>query len=273
MFFKHPSINTSNGQLHKGGVFLFESKDGKTRVDQIFLPSQATMADLYDKELPTINELLLNILPAETADELKQTGHAKARFYENVTVIFTDFQGFTEHSSHLSPDDLVQEINVCFRAFDEICETHKIEKIKTIGDAFMAVGGLPVPNSTHAEDVMKAALKMRDFVAQRNTAGNGAGLGLRIGIHSGPVVAGVVGSKKFQYDIWGDTVNVAARMEAAGKPGKINISRSTRDLIAERFHCVSRGKIAVKGKGPVQMYLADRLPSTNTPISEDKMQV
>lgn len=219
------------------------------------------------------DELLLNILPAETADELKQTGHAKARFYENVTVIFTDFQGFTEHSSHLSPDDLVQEINVCFRAFDEICETHKIEKIKTIGDAFMAVGGLPVPNSTHAEDVMKAALKMRDFIAQRNTAGNGAGLGLRIGIHSGPVVAGVVGSKKFQYDIWGDTVNVAARMEAAGKPGKINISRSTRDLIAERFHCVSRGKIAVKGKGPVQMYLADRLPSTNTPMSEDKMQV
>jgi adenylate cyclase len=204
--------------------------------------------------------LLLNILPRETAEELKRHGSAKARHFESVTVLFTDFKGFTTLSEQMSPQLLVEEINDCFSAFDRIIEQHGLEKIKTIGDSYMAAGGLPVPNATHAEDVVRAALDIRDHMERSTREKRAKGMPffeVRIGIHTGPVVAGIVGIKKFQYDIWGDTVNTASRMESAGEAGKVNISESTYQLVKDRFQCHFRGQMEAKGKGPVRMYFVD----------------
>jgi class 3 adenylate cyclase len=203
------------------------------------------------------DDLLLNILPSEVAEELKQKGKAEAKYFENVTVMFTDFKDFTKISERLSPAELVAEIDSCFRTFDKIIEKHNLEKIKTIGDSYMAAGGLPVPNDTHAADVVKAALEiqraMREHCRERIMDRKFVFL-TRIGIHTGPVVAGIVGTKKFAYDIWGDTVNIASRMETGGEAGKVNISESTYTLVKDKFHCTHRGKIQVKNKGEVDMY-------------------
>lgn len=206
------------------------------------------------------DELLLNILPAEVADELKAKGSADAKQFDEVTVMFTDFKGFTQISEKLSPAELVSEINTCFRAFDNIVSKHNIEKIKTIGDAYMCAGGLPVVNTTHAEDVVKAALEIRQFMQeylQKRQEENKEVFEIRIGIHTGTVVAGIVGIKKFAYDIWGDTVNLASRMESCGEAGKVNISRDTYDLVKDKFNCVHRGKIYAKNKGEVDMYFVE----------------
>ncbi len=202
-------------------------------------------------------ELLHNILPVETAEELKRNGFAEARHYERVTVLFTDFKGFTELSASLPPADLVREIDECFKAFDRIIGKHGIEKIKTIGDAYMAAGGLPVPNSTHAENAIRAALEIRDYMRDRLDQGIGSPLGIRIGLHTGPVVAGIVGLKKFQYDIWGDTVNTAARMESSGDPGKVNVSSATYELTRDLFRFEARGEVEAKGKGRIPMYFVE----------------
>ncbi|MCB0535866.1 MAG: adenylate/guanylate cyclase domain-containing protein, partial [Saprospiraceae bacterium] len=173
-------------------------------------------------------------------------GRAKARRYESVTVLFTDFKAFTKVAEQMSPEELVAELDYCFRGFDEITTRHGIEKIKTIGDAYMCVGGLPEPNPTHPEDVVRAALEMIEFMnrhlAEKARIGK-PGFETRIGIHTGPVVAGIVGNKKFAYDVWGDTVNLAARMESSGQPGKVNVSQATYELIKDRFLCTSRGKV------------------------------
>ncbi|TND09906.1 MAG: family 3 adenylate cyclase [Bacteroidetes bacterium] len=204
------------------------------------------------------DDLLLNILPAETAEELKRKGHADARGYETATVLFTDFQGFTAVSERLSPQELVARLNECFTAFDEIMVGYGIEKIKTIGDAYMAAGGIPRPQPDHAERVVLAALAMRDFMEYfRSTLAEEAGFELRIGIHTGPVVAGIVGIKKFAYDIWGDTVNTAARMESSGEVGKVNVSQTTYELVKDKFDFTYRGKVAAKGKGEIEMYFAE----------------
>jgi len=200
------------------------------------------------------DELLLNILPQETAEELKQFGSAKARSFEMVTVMFTDFKGFTAVAEKLGAEQLVQEINEYFVAFDGILQRHGVEKIKTIGDAYMAAGGLPTPKATHAVDVVKAALDIQAFIREQKMKKGGAAFDIRIGIHSGPVVAGIVGVKKFAYDIWGDTVNTAARMESSGVAGKINISAATYELVKEHFRCMPRGKVNAKGKGEIDMY-------------------
>ncbi len=222
------------------------------------------------REKQKSEDLLHNILPVETAQELKQKGFAEARHYERVTVLFTDFKGFTELSAKLPPAQLVHEIDACFKAFDHIVERYGIEKIKTIGDAYMAAGGLPVPNSTHAEDVIRAALEIRDFMRDRNARGEGAGLDIRIGVHTGPVVAGIVGVRKFQYDIWGDTVNTASRMESSGEPGKVNVSQATRDLTRELFRFESRGDREAKGKGRMPMYFVE--PAENAFESVTKQE-
>jgi adenylate cyclase len=203
------------------------------------------------------DDLLLNILPSEVAEELKQKGHAEARDFEMATVMFTDFKDFTKISEKMSPSELVKEIDYCFSAFDNIIQRFGIEKIKTIGDSYMCAGGIPVANKTHAEDTVKAALEIRDFMANHNKEKITKGelpFEIRIGINTGPVVAGIVGVKKFAYDIWGDTVNLASRMESSGEAGKVNISGSTYELVKDKFTCTHRGKIETKNKGEVDMY-------------------
>ncbi|MBL7963598.1 MAG: tetratricopeptide repeat protein [Flavobacteriales bacterium] len=236
------------------------------------------------KEKDRSEGLLLNILPAAVAEELKDKGEAEARYFEQVTVLFTDFKGFTALSERVSPQQLVRDLNECFSAFDRICEKHGIEKIKTIGDAYMAAGGLPTPNTTHTVDVINAALEMRDFIADGKARKSAAGrpyFEVRIGIHTGPVVAGIVGVKKFQYDIWGDSVNTASRMESSGEVGKVNISEATYQVVEQLsvagqaepveaqatnnanrktsdFSFTHRGKVQAKGKGEMEMYFVER---------------
>ncbi|MEQ1744650.1 MAG: adenylate/guanylate cyclase domain-containing protein [Saprospiraceae bacterium] len=216
---------------------------------------------VLSKEKQKSDSLLLNILPFDTAEELKETGRAEAKRYEQVTVMFTDFQNFTQVAERLAPEELVALINHYFSAFDRIIGAYRIEKIKTIGDAYLCVGGLPEPNTTHPEDVVSAAFDILDFVQTEKAQRSESGLpffDLRIGIHTGPVVAGIVGITKFAYDIWGDTVNIAARMESSGVVGKVNVSETTCQLVRERFRCTSRGKIEAKNKGEVQMYFVER---------------
>ncbi len=204
--------------------------------------------------------LLLNILPAQTAAELKMHGKAQARQYDAVTVIFTDFKNFTQIAEKIPAETLVGELDECFRNFDEIVSRFHIEKIKTIGDAYFCAAGLPLPQPTHAEDAVRAALAMQAFMEtfrQRQRAAGIPEFFCRIGIHTGPVIAGVVGQKKFAYDIWGDTVNMAARMEQSGEPNKINISQSTYELVKDQFHCTHRGKIQAKNKGEVDMFFVE----------------
>jgi class 3 adenylate cyclase len=206
------------------------------------------------------DDLLRNILPEEVANELKEKGSADAKQFDMVTVMFTDFKGFTKISERLSPSQLVEEIHICFKAFDDIIERHNIEKIKTIGDAYMCAGGLPVSNETHAADVVNAAIEIRQFMQehleQKKLAGEEV-FEIRIGIHTGPVVAGIVGIRKFAYDIWGDTVNVASRLESSGEAGKINISGSTYEYVKDQFACTHRGKIEAKNKGQIDMYFVE----------------
>jgi len=201
--------------------------------------------------------LLLNILPQETAAELKETGHATPRSYASASVLFTDFKGFTKIAEKLSPEEIIRELDYCFAAFDEICDRHNIEKIKTIGDAYMCAAGIPAENTTHPTDMVKAGLAMQKFMAEWKAQKDAKGelcFELRLGIHTGPLVAGVVGKNKFAYDIWGDTVNLAARMESSGEVGKVNISGDTYDLVKHSFQCEHRGKIQAKNKGEVDMY-------------------
>ncbi len=223
--------------------------------------------------------VLHNVLPSNIATELKATGRAEARSFDEVTVLFTDFKGFTEASEKLSPKDLVGELNTCFEAFDHIITARGIEKIKTIGDAYMCAGGLPDPKTSSPADVVHAALDMQAFMTSRKKERDAQGFPafeMRVGIHTGPVVAGIVGVKKFQYDIWGDTVNTASRMESSGEVGEVNISEATYALVKDTvvssqlsgarttdneqpttapvFSFTPRGKVQAKGKGEMEMY-------------------
>jgi class 3 adenylate cyclase len=204
------------------------------------------------------DELLLNILPAEVAQELKAEGHSEARRYNDTTVLFTDFVNFTTFSEQSEPEELLNELNICFTAFDKILEQYGLEKIKTIGDAYLAVSGLPKPDTRHATQAVYAALDILTFIKQRKKE-HTSGFDIRIGINSGPLIAGIVGVKKFAYDIWGDTVNTASRMESSGSPGKINISQTTFELVHNEFRCTHRGKINAKNKGDIDMYFVDEI--------------
>jgi class 3 adenylate cyclase len=206
--------------------------------------------------------LLLNILPYEIAEQLKNKGTVDAKIYRRVSVLFTDFKGFTKISEKLSPSEIIKELGVFFAHFDEIIGGHFIEKIKTIGDAYMCVGGLPLRNKSNPIDTVLAGLKMQDFANRINAEKIKNGQepwNLRLGIHTGKVVAGVIGKKKFAYDIWGDTVNTASRMESAGEIGKVNISGDTHKYIEEYFDCEHRGKIEAKNKGEIDMYFVHGL--------------
>lgn len=204
--------------------------------------------------------LLLNILPTLVADELKKQGRTKARYFEDVSVLFADFVGFSQIAEKLTPQQLVTELDTCFQKFDEIMAKHALEKIKTIGDAYMCAGGLPDGGGAQLRDMVTAAKEMQSWLFEWNANREKEGVprfDARIGIHRGPVVAGVVGSKKFAFDIWGDTVNIAARIEQAGEGGRINISGDAYAAIKDYFPCHYRGKISAKNKGEIDMYFVE----------------
>jgi class 3 adenylate cyclase/Tfp pilus assembly protein PilF len=212
------------------------------------------------KEKQRSDELLLNILPAEVAEELKQNGKSEPKYFEEISVLFTDFKDFTHLTEKLSAKELVMELNHLYTEFDKIVKECGLEKIKTIGDAYMAASGLPIPNDRHAYNAVKAALKIRDFTVEYNNERVKEGLSpfkIRIGIHSGSAVAGIVGSSKFAYDIWGDTVNTAARFESSGEVNKVNISETTKNLLNDAFLFDYRGEIPAKNKGMIKMYFVE----------------
>ena len=211
------------------------------------------------KEKERSDSLLLNILPEETARELKENGKVKAKKFESITVLFTDFKGFTAYAEKLTPEELVESIDFYFSKFDDIMEKYGLEKIKTVGDAYMCAGGLNTATNNHAHKMVLAAFDIAEFVktAKLEDSKNKTRFDIRIGINTGPVVAGVVGTKKFAYDIWGDSVNIASRMESNSEPGKINISHNTYALIKDDFKCEFRGKIEVKNRGEMKMYFVN----------------
>ena len=256
---KQGELNLKEEQISKQKL-IRNSFMGGFAVVLLFAGVFFTQRNRISKEKKRSDELLLNILPEETAEELKATGTAKAKSFDMVSVLFTDFKNFTQASEKLSPEELVAEINHCYSEFDKIITRHGIEKIKTIGDAYMCAGGLPKHNSTNPADVVSAGLEMVKFIEknkqERLTKGQPF-FELRCGIHTGPVVAGIVGIKKFAYDIWGDTVNTASRMESSGEIGKVNISGTTYELVKDKFKCIHRGKVQAKNKGEIDMYFVE----------------
>lgn len=194
--------------------------------------------------------LLLNMLPADVASELKRTGSTTPRRYDSISVMFADIVGFTPIASEMRPVDVVENLNVVFTRFDELAEKYRVEKIRTIGDSYMAAAGVPVARPDHAHALAAMALEMLDYARQ-------SPFSFRIGINSGPVVAGIIGSRKFQYDVWGDTVNTAARMESHGVTGRIQITGATNELLRGEFRTTPRGPIEVKGKGTLDTWFLE----------------
>lgn len=203
-------------------------------------------------------KLLLNILPEPIADELKRTGTVEPVEHDSVTVVFTDFVGFTASAEFRNPSQLLRELDDCFSAFDAIIGRHGLEKLKTIGDAYMFAGGVPVNLEENAVRCIRAAQEIVAFVGRKRTT-DPRFWQIRVGVHTGKLVAGVIGRKKFIYDVWGDTVNTASRIEAAGEPGRINISLETYTRVKDTFPCSFRGEISVKGKGALPMYFVEEL--------------
>lgn len=211
-----------------------------------------------------IDSLLLNILPAPIAEELKKEGAVRPVYHREATIVFADFVGFTSSAALLPPDELVARLDSFFSRFDAFMDRYGVEKLKTIGDAYMYASGLPLARPTHAIDACLAALHILRDVEQHAEAGFG---GVRIGVHSGPLMAGMIGSKKFAYDVWGDAVNTASRLESTSEAGRINVSRTTHDLVKDFFELSHRGPLAVKGKGAVDMYFLDRIKAE---LSDDE---
>ncbi len=218
--------------------------------------------EFVEAERKKSEELLLNILPYETAEQLKKKGFAKSKLYKMVSILFTDFKDFSKLAEEMDSQALIEELNVYIQKFDEIIENHYIEKIKTIGDAYMCAGGLPLRNKSNPINVTLAGLEiqkaMKDF-ADEKRKNNERVWELRLGIHTGEAIAGVIGKKKFAYDIWGDAVNRASRMEQAGEVGKVNVSGATYEYIKELFDCTYRGKIDVKNSPDLDMYFVNRI--------------
>lgn len=213
-----------------------------------------------DRQKVQIEHLILNILPSEVAKELQTNGSAKPRSYPKVSVLFTDFKDFSALSEKMSPEEVVEELSTCFRAFDSIIEKQRLEKIKTIGDSYMCAGGIPDGESDHPFRIIRAGLEIEEFMKDHNRARVAKGLEpmeVRIGVHVGPVVAGVLGTRKYAYDIWGSTVNIASRMETSGVPGAVNISAATYELVKEKYACRYRGKIYAKNVGEIDMYFVE----------------
>lgn len=212
---------------------------------------------LIIKEKQKSDDLLLNILPESVANELKEFGRTTSARFEHATVMFTDFKGFTRFSEDHSPEELVKMVDFYFSAFDDIVAKHHVEKIKTIGDAYLCVSGVPESSTNHVKNCIEAAIEISAFVSNSVKKKKEAGLPyleIRIGIHAGPLVAGVVGSMKFAYDVWGDTVNIAARMEQSSEPGEINVSETVYEEVKTAYEFDFRGEIEAKNKGKLKMY-------------------
>jgi class 3 adenylate cyclase/lipoprotein signal peptidase len=201
-------------------------------------------------------DLLNNVLPRSIATRLKKKEPTIADGFQNASILFADLAGFTPVSQKMTPDELVEMLDAIFSRFDELVDQYGLEKIKTIGDEYMVASGIPIPREDHAQALADFALAMRDSLTEYSTAKN-VDLQMRIGINSGPVVAGVIGKRRFLYDLWGDSVNTASRMESHGIPGEIQVTEATRDLLEvnSRFTFIDRGIIDIKGKGPMQTYL------------------
>jgi predicted ATPase/class 3 adenylate cyclase len=245
-------INILSGQMAISleNAILYENMEEKIK--------QRTQELQEEKEKS--DELLLNILPLDIAEELKQNGSSKARSFDQVSVMFTDIVNFSSICEQMSAEELVAELNDFYSHFDKIIESYGIEKIKTIGDSYMCAGGLNERKDFDHSRMILAAMEIREWIQkhkQENLSGGKNVIDMRIGIHTGPVIAGIVGLKKFAYDIWGDSVNIASRMETAGEPGKINVSQDTKTLIEGEFNCIPRGKIQVKNKGSIEMYFVE----------------
>ena len=234
---------------------------GSIQNSNLYKVSQAA-TESAQEERKKSDKLLLNILPEEVATELKEKGLVTPVLFESTSILFTDFKGFTQIAEGLTPQELIKELDGCFSQFDRIIERNNLEKLKTIGDAYMCAGGIPKVNKTHALDSCLAAIEIQSFMKQMKEIKQSIGSPyweLRLGIHSGPVMAGVVGEKKFAYDVWGDTVNTASRMESSGTTGRINISYATYELVKDYFDCEYRGEIDAKNKGKVKMYYLLRI--------------
>jgi class 3 adenylate cyclase len=250
--------------------FIFRSRQKERKAKELVLQQKEeiqqineelnTTLSIVEQERAKSDKLLLNILPIETARELKETGQATPQHYDLVSVLFTDFKGFTSLAEKMTPSEVIENLDTCFYALDLICDKYNLEKIKTIGDSYMCAGGLPVANTSNPMDTVLAGLEMQAFMTKWKSEKEAQGLPaweLRLGIHSGEAVAGVVGKNKFAYDIWGDTVNLASRMESSGEVGKVNISEMTYNLVKHQFQCTYRGEIQAKNKGEVKMYFVE----------------
>ena len=209
------------------------------------------------KEKENAERLLLNILPVDIAEELKRNGHVEPVYYPCASVLFTDFQGFTKIARTMTPKQLVEELDFFFTAFDRVIERYKLEKLKTIGDAYMCAGGIPKETEDHIINIVRAAWDIHLFMSNLKRKKQARGepfWELRCGVHAGPLMAGVIGTKKFAYDIWGDAVNIAARLESSAEAGSVNITNSVYEVVRDEFECEPRGRLSVKNRGEIDMY-------------------
>lgn len=254
-FLVYSIVKYSNMRLREAKIRLEEVV--KERTEEIIKQKKE-----IEREKEKAEKLLLNILPFKIAEELKMFGYAKTKTFEMTSVMFSDFKDFTIIAQKLGPQELIEQLNKCFMFFDDVCVRHNIEKIKTVGDSYMCAGGVPIRNKTNPVDIVLAAFEIRDFINKIKKEQSEKGEMLwkvRIGINTGPVISGVVGKKKFAYDIWGDTVNTASRMEQASMPNKINVSENTYFCVMDFFEFTYRGKIPVKHKGDIDMYFVERI--------------
>ena len=255
--------NTLRNFLIAAAIFLLVTIGGVTYQYQFARKANKIITEERNKA----DNLLLNILPSETADELKKHGSVKAKKYDFVSVLFTDFKAFTKHVESISPEELVKSIDFYFKVFDDIFEKYNLEKIKTIGDSYMCAGGLPLANKTNPVDAINAGLEIIRFIHELKISKpeDVHIFDVRVGISTGPVIAGVIGKTKFQYDIWGDTVNVASRMETSCEVGKVNISEFTYEHVKDHFYFEDRGNIEVKNRGKIKMYYVEGLKQKPVP--------
>lgn len=239
----------------------------KEKLEGMLMQMEESTA-LLEKEKEKSDRLLMTILPESIAMELRERGHAKAQQFDMATVLFADLVDFTLITKDMSAEQVVSELNWIFVGFDFIVDRYNMERIKTIGDGYMAVGGVPLRNNTNPVDVVNAGLQINEFIqrlSKENMKSGKPAWKVRVGIHTGEVVAGVIGKSKFSYDIWGTTVNIASRMESASEAGKVNISGTTYELVKDKFHCTHRGNIIVKNMGTMEMYFAEPKPKTDSP--------